>query len=425
MSINSVIPLHYKEDLNLFFKVKSIVAGIIGVAIIQSIIAFAFLLFKSDWFELGMNLFTGLYSVGCIFILRYFKSLENYLNAVLSGFYLFVFAFVIFNGGLLSDAIFWLAILLTINVLCTKRQHAQFWATIVLIFVAGIAVSTQFGVTFNPPKYDETYRAINLVAFYSALLITAFIFASLRKNNFKIHQKDIGKLRQLHEEKRDMINVITHDLKSPTNRILGLIEVLDRSNLREEQLEIIELIKKTNDSSNGIINSILGPSKCGKKKSEAYELGHLIKDITQSYRINADSKAINLVVNISDNHLLTVDRFQLIRILDNLITNAIKFSQIGGEVKISTYQTDGMVKVLVTDSGPGFSEHDRKFLFDKSVKLSAKPTGNEASHRLGLYIVNKLSLQIGVKVDLIESSAMGSTFELAIPLKELKETKTA
>ncbi|MEQ9166132.1 MAG: ATP-binding protein, partial [Fulvivirga sp.] len=70
---------------------------------------------------------------------------------------------------------------------------------------------------------------------------------------------------------------------------------------------------------------------------------------------------------------------------------------------------------------PGFSEKDRNILFEKGVKLSAKPTGNESSHSLGLYIVKKLSMEIGVKVELIESSTMGSTFEVAIPVEVLQD----
>ena len=119
MSIGSLIPLHYKEDVNVYFKVRSIILGILGIALVQSTIAFGFLVLKSNLMELGMNLGTALYALICIFIIRYFKSIENYLNVVLSGFYLFVFAFVIIHGGLLSDAIFCLSLLLFVNILCT------------------------------------------------------------------------------------------------------------------------------------------------------------------------------------------------------------------------------------------------------------------------------------------------------------------
>ncbi len=213
-----------------------------------------------------------------------------------------------------------------------------------------------------------------------------------------------------------MIDIITHDLKSPTNRILGLIQILDTSNLRDEQLEIIELIKKTNDSSNNIINSILGPSMGENNDLEDYELGPLLKDLTKSYQISAKNKGINFILNVEDRHLISVNKFQLVRILDNLITNAIKYSRVDGEVNISSLQASDAIKILITDSGPGFSETDRELLFQKSTRLTAKPTAKETSHGLGLYIVKKLSNDLGVKIDLIETSAMGSTFEISIPV---------
>jgi signal transduction histidine kinase len=413
MSNCPVVSLHHNADADVYRNAKNIIIGIAGVALLHLLIAIVFIALQYTLIETVLTFATSIYSLISIFMIRYFKSLEDYINAVISGFYIFVFAFVIINGGLLSDDIFWLAILLMVNILFTKKQHTIFWASIVLGFVLTISYLTANGFAFDPPRYDQTYRALNLVVFFSLLLIVLLIFTSIQKKGLKCQKK--------HEEKNELIDIITHDLKSPTNRILGLLEVLDRSNLREEQLEIIELIKKTNDSSSGIINSILGPSKYGENKSETYDLGHILRDITQSYRVNADNKAINLTLNISDNHLLSVDRFQLIRILDNLITNAIKFSRKGGEVKISTYQTASEVKVLITDSGPGFSERDRNILFEKGVQLSAKPTGNESSHSLGLYIVKKLSMEIGVKVELIESSTMGSTFEVAIPVEVLQD----
>lgn len=416
MSISSLIPLHYKEDRNIYFKVRSIILGILGIALVQSITAFGFLIFKSDLVELGMNLGSAVYALICILSIRYFKSIENYLNAVLSGFYLFVFAFVIIHGGLLSDAIFWLAILLMINILCTKKEHTQFWTIVVFGFMTTIAILSNLGVKFEVPHYDQVYRALNLTAFFSALLIAVFMFSGLKKKSTKTHREEIGRLEKLHEEKKDMIDVITHDLKSPTNRILGLIQILDRTNLRDEQLEIIDLIKKTNESSNNIINSILGPSKFGCNKAEEYDLGLLLKDLQKSYQLSANDKNIALTLHLSDRFTLQGNKFQLIRILDNLLTNAIKYSNVGGEVIIRAFKADKQVKVLITDSGPGFSEADRKLLFDKSAELTARPTGNEASHGLGLYIVKKLSKETGIGVDLIESSAMGSTFEVTLPL---------
>jgi signal transduction histidine kinase len=105
----------------------------------------------------------------------------------------------------------------------------------------------------------------------------------------------------------------------------------------------------------------------------------------------------------------------VLRILDNLISNAIKYSPKNSTVIVSTKQTNSTIQISIRDQGPGISpaEHDK--LFKKFSKLSIKPTGNESSTGLGLYIVKKICTTMNGSVRCESEPGCGSTFIVELP----------
>jgi signal transduction histidine kinase len=117
---------------------------------------------------------------------------------------------------------------------------------------------------------------------------------------------------------------------------------------------------------------------------------------------------------------LISDEFSLGRILDNLISNAIKFTPISGEVFISLKEEGGWFVFTVEDNGPGFTEQDKFNAFKKFHKLSARPTAGESSTGLGLSIAKSLTKHLGGKLELTSQEGKGATFTLSIPKKSTK-----
>ena len=114
--------------------------------------------------------------------------------------------------------------------------------------------------------------------------------------------------------------------------------------------------------------------------------------------------------------ILTSDKDSLLRILDNLISNAIKFSPAGKSITLKAVREDTLVRIFVIDQGPGFSEEDKKELFKKFKRLSAQPTGGESSTGLGLAIVKHLVRQLGGEIKLVSGPDSGATFEIILPV---------
>jgi len=114
--------------------------------------------------------------------------------------------------------------------------------------------------------------------------------------------------------------------------------------------------------------------------------------------------------------LVLTDENYLHRIVDNLLSNAIKFSTTGSTVEVTAATANHSLVIRVKDTGPGFLEEDKPFLFQKFKKLSARPTGGESSNGLGLAIVKTLVDRLKGDISLETSRGQGSEFVITLPL---------
>jgi signal transduction histidine kinase len=110
-----------------------------------------------------------------------------------------------------------------------------------------------------------------------------------------------------------------------------------------------------------------------------------------------------------------VDRQILGQILDNLVSNAVKFSPRGKTIHVRVDRRQGRVRLEVRDEGPGLTEQDRERLFKRFARLSARPTGGEGSTGLGLSIVAKLAELLGARITCESEPGKGATFTLELP----------
>ncbi|HYP16256.1 MAG TPA: ATP-binding protein, partial [Opitutus sp.] len=114
--------------------------------------------------------------------------------------------------------------------------------------------------------------------------------------------------------------------------------------------------------------------------------------------------------------LVEADRAALEQVLDNLVSNALKFSPAGKSVKLIVGQTpDQRGECRVIDEGPGFTEHDKQQIFRRYRRLSARPTGGEPSTGLGLSIVKKLMQDMRGDLNFESVAGHGATFILTFP----------
>ncbi len=129
------------------------------------------------------------------------------------------------------------------------------------------------------------------------------------------------------------------------------------------------------------------------------------------------AKNVSLAVHVHDPQLtLCVIPFWANRILDNLLSNALKYTRVGTTVTVRTFVADAQCAIAITDQGPGIAPEEQQRLFQRFTTLSAKPTGGESSSGVGLYLSQQLAALMHGRITVDSTVGVGSTFTLWLPL---------
>jgi signal transduction histidine kinase len=227
-------------------------------------------------------------------------------------------------------------------------------------------------------------------------------------------------LSDLNHEKDTLMSIVAHDLKSPLNRIKGITDIMEIENtITEDQRMYMSLMKDATQSGLDLITDLLDVHMLEENVEPNYttfDISKFLLEKMSSYGPAAESKDIHLHIVRVENEEVYLDVDYLGRIVDNLISNAIKFSRRGSTIDISGDRTDHNIWISVKDTGQGFSERDKSQLFQKFKKLSARPTNGESSNGLGLAIVKILVDRMKGEIELKSDYGKGSEFIVRFPL---------
>lgn len=245
----------------------------------------------------------------------------------------------------------------------------------------------------------------------------------LQENVHKLSKSKL-ELEELQKQKDELFAIIIHDIKNPASLIKSLVELLTSYDLTaSEQQEIINDIAQTTIK---IVNLSQEVSRIMALESsrlminfEKANLNDVVNDVFTRNRIAAQNKSITFTSSLQhDLPDCLLDPNKVDEVVENLVSNAIKFTQNGGNVKIKTYVDNESVVCEVSDNGLGLSQDDLKHTFERGARLSAKPTGGENSSGLGLWIVKKLIDAHNGRVWVKSSLGKGSTFAFSIPINQ-------
>lgn len=258
-------------------------------------------------------------------------------------------------------------------------------------------------------------------------LIGIFTFNNLRNKHKALEKKYSAEIEQLSSQNQSIqrfIGIVSHDLRSPLNSISAISELLamDAGELSSDEIEeYAEGVHHLTIRINHLVNNMLDANKIelGEVKLDLKPVSveKVIKNLCNSMKVIGEKKSIKTNIRIQENlPLVQADENALMRVIENLMNNAYKFSKINSVVTISTYLDDfpDQVKIAVKDSGPGFTEADKKHLYQKFNKLSAKPTGDEKTTGLGLFIVHRLVNRMDGTIKLNSAPEKGSEFVITL-----------
>jgi len=231
------------------------------------------------------------------------------------------------------------------------------------------------------------------------------------------------KLLQLNSDKDRFISILSHDLKSPFNNLLGLSELLLENINKLDIAEIEDIannINKSARSTYNLLEDILLWTRTQQGKIPFNPQNLIFEEICMNIleTLIPNAKAKYIVINYSSEYHINVfaDIDMLKTVLRNLISNAIKFTNKNGVISINAEQTDSYVTISVSDDGIGIAPDDLTKLFNISEVITTKGTAKETGTGLGLLICKEFVEKHGGKIWVESEVGKGSDFKFTLPI---------
>lgn len=229
--------------------------------------------------------------------------------------------------------------------------------------------------------------------------------------------KMIEELGSIETLKTDFVSNVSHEMKTPIAVIKNSAQMLKSPNLTEEnRLEYEKNIENAADKLSLLITNILRLNKLENKfilpKKEKFDLNAQLEDYILQFEPKLEEKALELEVDLEEKIIIEQDKEMLALVWNNLISNAIKFSDFGGKLRISSKKSADFVQVSFSDSGCGMNEKTLNHIFDKFFQ--GDTSHSKEGNGLGLALVHRVLVLLGGTVEVKSELGKGSTFTVRI-----------
>lgn len=280
----------------------------------------------------------------------------------------------------------------------------------------------------------KSSNIMSIIAWASLLTVLFFIFLTLRlidksesfKNKLEQSKK---KAEDLMKSRERLLLMISHDIKAPLSSIIGHIELISKDKMSQNEKGHIDNMKYSSEHILELVNKLMDYHKLEQGKSEVNNItfspSQLMEDIFQSFvPVINDRLSYKLHNKISKNDMFECDPFVVKQIINNLISNAVKFTKQGKIDVSSSVDNEGTLKVSVKDTGMGIKSEDIQKIFDEFQRVGETKDKNRVEgFGLGLAITHKLVKLLNGDIQVESVYGKGSEFKVFIPLKQCVEIK--
>ncbi|HKA80564.1 MAG TPA: DUF3369 domain-containing protein [Xanthobacteraceae bacterium] len=234
-----------------------------------------------------------------------------------------------------------------------------------------------------------------------------------------------ARLRQANAFKSEILGTVAHDLKNPLGVILGRTEILKEviasagaldEAVRTQIAYIRDAANRLTEMVDDLVSDAMADALDITIRREPVDIAGLVQEVAEANRPLAARKEQTITVAAPPDHAAMCDGDRIREAIDNLVSNAVKYSPLGGAIDLLVTREDGGIMVQVKDRGAGLSPEDISRLFGRFQRLSAKPTAGETSTGLGLSIVKRIVDLHGGRIA-VESAGpgKGATFKMTLP----------
>ncbi len=225
------------------------------------------------------------------------------------------------------------------------------------------------------------------------------------------------KLSALNSEKNDLINIVAHDLKNPLSNIINAIELIESDEKNKVPLEIVEgSAKRLSEMITKILDVETIEKGLTNLKLVPVNFSNTLNTLLESIENQAIKKDIKIHLNIEKDVIVQGDQTYLYQVMENILSNAIKYSPFKKNIYVSLRSFVKIARVEVKDEGPGIPDKEQSKLFQMYQKLSSTPTANEHSTGLGLSIAKKYVDAMSGRIWCKSKLEHGTSFYVQLPL---------
>jgi two-component system sensor histidine kinase/response regulator len=297
--------------------------------------------------------------------------------------------------------------------LCQRIQENPEWAHIPIIFLSAADDKNLIVRALECGGVDYITKPFNKLELISRVR-THLMLKSTRDH-----------LQRLAQDKEELLAMISHYLQ---NHLVGMNMsaqmLLDRTKSNDDpKLRLMaENIRSSSNQMRSFVKAFLANAAAEHSlqyKPELLNLNDSVARVVRQYEDSAAAKSIVFRTSYEPQPVsVQVDSLALDQILDNLISNAVKFSPTGKEIFITVRRNQELAECEVRDQGPGFTDADKLRMFQRYARLSARPTGGEPSSGLGLSIARKLVQVLGGDLIYANAPEGGAQWNLRLPATE-------
>jgi signal transduction histidine kinase len=257
--------------------------------------------------------------------------------------------------------------------------------------------------------YDAVFRTVMTMGGTVALPLGA-VTAMLAFRHAQRAFEDMAAIRNLLDERRDMVAMVAHDLQSPLAGIRALLRTISGRS-QAETAKLAEIERACRDMYGAVTRLVEAHRHDGAERPglAVVRVDTLFRDAKTKASTVAAEKDITIIAE-SPELSVSAEPSLLSAILDNLLSNAIKFSPIGSVVRLVAEPRETDVRLCVFDNGPGIAAEEVPLLFKKFTRLRTLPTAGEQTTGLGLYIVRVLAERMGARTSFAPNPHGGSIF---------------
>ncbi len=292
-----------------------------------------------------------------------------------------------------------------------------------------IANGVPIGFIFFSSTQVDAYAAVHVDTFQhiaeqlSVIVEKGRLVSEIAAQKAAIEQRN-AELHRVNDQKNAFLGIAAHDLRSPISFIQMTAELLidpEAQLVPEQQTKFAQDILRNTRHMLTLLNDLLDVTQIESGnlilEEQAIDLTAVLEEAVTWHALVAARKDTHILLKPIQPATVYADPLRLRQVIDNLISNAVKYSPPGSTVQVSVQRFDRGWRIAVKDEGPGLTPADRQRLFQDFARLSARPTGGEKSVGLGLAIVRRIVDAHGGQVGADSQPGQGATFWFTLPDK--------